>query len=93
MSEMHITVILRLPTGEEYTVSDHYNWPDEVHEVTEDEKIQSTEYLWTDGNLGCDCNKRIYLNRQHGLPLTENNPCGDTIELTHLNVNGRDIIL
>lgn len=54
------------------------------------------EYRWTEGNDACDCNRRNYLLRALGeLGPTESidpDPCGDTIILERLTVNGEVVI-
>lgn len=62
--------------------------------TTEDEYEDSQEFLWSDGNYGCDCNRRLFLCRANGLddPDDEDDPCGNTIELTSLLINGREAL-
>lgn len=47
------------------------------------------EYLWFDGNFGCDCNKRIQINRIKGIAMGDNDdhPCGETIEVKKIVVD------
>jgi hypothetical protein len=36
-----------------------------------------SEYWWTDGNFGCDCNREWGFLRAGDEPLTEDTPCGE----------------
>jgi hypothetical protein len=51
-------------------------------------------YMWTDGNYGCDCNRLLFIEREHGIAVPEDPetgfpPCGDTVKLLSLLVDGR----
>lgn len=35
------------------------------------------EYLWTDGNFGCDCNRHIFFAQARGEGSAEERKCGD----------------
>ncbi len=60
----------------------------ETYEV-EDEYAESQEFLWTDGNYGCDCNRRLFLARLNGLAEPwGGDQCGDSIILESLTVGG-----
>lgn len=44
--------------------------------------IVSTEFMWTDGNYSCDCNRSIFMNEADPtIPLLE---CGSQIQLLGL---------
>lgn len=47
-------------------------------------------FYWTEGNNSCDCNRAMLLNHQHGLNLPAET-CGETITLTQLWRNAREI--
>lgn len=51
----------------------------------------SAEFMWTEGNNACDCNRRLYIWRQDGVSTDDidarENPCGDTIELVAIAVS------
>jgi hypothetical protein len=49
--------------------------------------IDSAIYFWEEGNFGCDCNRRLWIEKYHpGTTKAEvchpDNTCGDTIEVT-----------
>jgi len=52
-------------TGEIRLIEEEY-WDDE-----------SSEYLWTEGNYGCDCNRALFFARSVGEPDPEH-ICGTT---------------
>ena len=35
------------------------------------------EYMWTDGNYSCDCNRALFHARARGVTEPPNPPCGD----------------
>lgn len=73
---------LRLPDGREL----------DVHSETD--SVVGTWYYWTEGNNGCDCNRSLYLGREYGLDFggpDECLPCGDTIVLVSLTVDGKPL--
>lgn len=45
---------------------------------------ETSEYEWTEGNYGCDCNRRLFMARAAGRPEPDANPCGETIVLESL---------
>ena len=83
-----VAITLRLPDGREFT----------CHEDCLAEHADGMWYWWTEGNGGCDCNRSLSLNRAHKLGLGDPNgehclderclPCGDTITLVALSVDG-----
>lgn len=49
----------------------------------------ATEYLWTDGNYGCDCTRRIFFNEHNGLATPDNARCGSGgFSITVFDENG-----
>jgi len=61
------------------------------------------EFVWTEGNFACDCNRQIFLDRRDGaekdwipddgLPRdTDPYPCGHKIELKELHVGNKCLI-
>ena len=36
----------------------------------------AADYLWTEGNNGCDCNRVLYFARFGGEPEPDDPPCG-----------------
>ena len=50
-----------------------------VRVITEDDAWDETaDYIWTDGNFGCDCNRALLFARAAGEPDPENSACGET---------------
>ena len=82
-----VVVRLRLPDGREF----------DCHTDVRRECADGQVFWWTEGNGGCDCNRSLYLNREHALGLGEcehnddvpNLPCGDTMTLVSLTVDGQ----
>ena len=86
---------LQLPDGREFDV--HTEVAPDTESYPGEHPFHGTLYYWTEGNLGCDCNRTLYLNREHGLNLVREPeddcwPCGDTITLLSLTVDGRDLL-
>ena len=69
--ETSATVILELPTGQSrrYIMNFGYGYPEGI-----------AEYMWTEGNYACDCNRSLFL----GLVPEWN--CGDAIKLKSIKV-------
>lgn len=44
-------------------------WPSEQEMI---------DYMWSDGNYACDCNRYLFFCRAIGAPEEDNRPCGDT---------------
>ena len=58
-----------------YTVFLRNNKTEEVKEIPQDgEWEEGSEFWWTEGNMGCDCNRSILF----GDATLENAECGDT---------------
>jgi len=78
---MYIVSIQKTSTGEvrEYIERDH-DWSD------------LDEYMWTDGNYGCDCNRALFFARAADEDETEawEQPCGDDLAYKMLRVVGGD---
>lgn len=54
-------------------------------EYPNDYPRHSIIYHWTEGNYGCDCNRSLFL---FNLEYDDAWPCGETIVLDSLTVNG-----
>jgi hypothetical protein len=39
--------------------------------------IESTVFMWQEGNYSCDCNRALFFARASGDPDPEPRPCGD----------------
>lgn len=48
------------------------------------EDDDASAYMWTEGNYGCDCNKRLFMARAQGREEPDPNPCGESIVLESL---------
>lgn len=45
------------------------------------------EYMWTEGNYSCDCNRRLDMLRALGEPWdVSDSPCGNTIVMEKLSI-------
>ena len=42
--------------------------------------IEGIEYMWTEGNYSCDCNRELFIKRQQGEDAPDRE-CGETYEL------------
>lgn len=53
-----------------------------------DDSGGATEFMWTEGNYSCDCNRRLFMFRAVGKEPSneERDQCGDKIELVSLRV-------
>lgn len=65
MSAAYRVLLKHIPTGEVVEVDHGEVWGD------------SADYLWTDGNWGCDCNRALLFARAKGLPEPAERPCGE----------------
>lgn len=64
---LYQAVLFDRSTGERSTV---------VMDFSED---ADPEYMFTEGNYGCDCNRRLFMARAAGRPDPDPSPCGETI--------------
>ena len=79
MATVPVVARLKLPDGREF----------DVH--TETHQRPGEYSYWTEGNNSCDCNKMLYIEREHGidlLPPDDEYRCGDSITLVSLTVDG-----
>jgi hypothetical protein len=86
------TVVAELEyEGKQYTVTrddwdenaDYLDGPDELERLV--------YYMWTDGNYGCDCNRILFMGLDD--PDSEDfPPCGDTVKLLSLTLDGKDLL-
>jgi hypothetical protein len=60
------------------------SWKDEVYEFDyefEDScSDEGIEFIWTEGNYACDCNRSLFIQRYCNPEFPEL-PCGDAIDL------------
>ena len=69
-------MLMVLPDGREFPYEHDFG-----HAYDQD----SARYMFEDGNYSCDCNKTIFLSREH--PEIEEWDCGDDIELKNFTVS------
>jgi hypothetical protein len=76
------TVVAELEyEGKRYTVT-RDNWGDDTEE-------NHVWYMWMQGNYSCDCNRLLFM----GLDVDiDNPPCGDTVRLLSLTLDGKDLL-
>lgn len=80
---------LRLPDGREFDVRhDAVRAPREAEHSLE----EGMEFMWSEGNYACDCNRAKFLNDQHGLGLDDTRCDTELIELIALTVDGKDVL-
>jgi len=83
MVGMNVSITLFDPaTGVRKTI-------EENHSETSDR--EGTEFYWTEGNNGCDCNRRILMKLVPNASF-EPNPCGNTIKLESLKFDGAEMV-
>jgi len=60
----------------------------EVRETFKDYDYDAADFMWTEGNYACDCNRRLFMARALGAeePKDPNNPCGNSIVLEKLEL-------
>lgn len=51
---------------------------------------ESAQYMFEDGNYGCDCNRSLFLSRQYP-DVAEIDQCGETIEMVSFKVERRPV--
>jgi hypothetical protein len=56
--------ITHIPTGETRIYEDEYEY---------------SEFMWTEGNYSCDCNRHLFFERAIGNEPEEDMPCGNTL--------------
>ena len=66
--------------------------PVDVIDEIDPESADNQDFMWTEGNYACDCNKRLFIARARKEKEPELNPCGDSIRLERLAVGGEVII-
>jgi len=79
-------------TGRRYSHGSGHDHPLAAHPILpswsdEDDLAQTVEYIYTEGNFSCDCNKRLFLARayQQDEP-DEDDECGDTLIIERLTL-------
>ncbi len=64
--------------GREYVIEDDHDWTEE-----------GADYMWSEGNFSCDCNRRLFIARQTDPDGDSHFPCGETVELVRLELRGK----
>jgi hypothetical protein len=56
-----------------------------IPDKCEYDDLQGAEFMWTEGNFGCDCNKSLFIQDQcdESFPDME---CGDEIKLIGIEI-------
>ena len=60
-------------------------------EFTGSISLEGIEFIFTEGNYACDCNRRAMINYAYDHILPEL-PCGDKIKLLSLKVKGKELL-
>lgn len=47
---------------------------------------ETAEWMFTEGNYSCDCNRSLFIRRQHGEHVMPELDCGDEIELIDYHI-------
>lgn len=94
---MSLAVTLRCQ-GEEHTFVDDFEYVPWLHDdgTVARTSFEVAEYMYTEGNYGCDCNKSLFLARHCGVSFERHEnteeedgvwalKCGSSIELVSLN--------
>ena len=53
--------------------------------------ILRNDYLWSEGNFACDCNRALDFSRAVGEAEPDDPPCGETAYSIRISVGGRRI--
>lgn len=77
MARIPVVAQLRLPDGREFSVTI----------PCESQYADGQVFWWTEGNASCDCNRKLFLDREYGLGI-DDGQCGETITLVSLTVDG-----
>lgn len=76
MSDSAVIVLLDPKDGQEKRIPFTLGMPDWEDGI---------EYMWRDGSYSCDCNKRLFIEREAGRePGDDETPCGEKIALVRI---------
>ncbi|MES2339258.1 MAG: hypothetical protein V4537_14285 [Pseudomonadota bacterium] len=65
----------------------------DVTDEVDEQYADNQHYMWTEGNMGCDCNKRLCIERKlRGPGSYDSGPCGTSIKLERLAVAGEVVL-
>jgi len=62
--------ILDSVTGEQRSYQDDFVWSQDPDDFS--------EYIWSDGNYSCDCNRGLFFERAAGIPYSGETVCGQS---------------
>lgn len=69
-----VRVVARIRKNATMEVRDY-----EVDEILEDKKPWPSTFNWVEGNNACDCNRKIFFERAHGVTVDDGDaPCGES---------------
>lgn len=64
-----------------------------AHEAEwEDTDDSATEFMWTEGNYSCDCNRSLFYRGAAGEPEDDRRPCGDERFALTVQSHGGDVV-
>lgn len=71
---VHVDITLRrIADGVERIHVDNVGW--QTEDADAEPAIESAHYWWTEGNGGCDCNRRLFFLRAGGDQIPETDEC------------------
>lgn len=56
------------------------------YDFGEDYPKDAAEFMFTEGNYSCDCNRSLFIKNAYGECSIPELPCGDKIELLSYNI-------
>lgn len=77
-----VKVTLKYQTTTYVVFDDLYVFQEDSND---DEAFSHTLSMWEDGNYSCDCNKSLFIQRQHNEDFQEMT-CGETVELVEIDL-------
>lgn len=89
---MRYTVCIReVATGKTVEYHDSMPWDTEEDQAGNETHI---EFMWSEGNYSCDCNRSLYFHRVLGLPEPEEVRCGHRlyqVDWIKIDATGKEI--
>ena len=88
-------------TGQCFCKGNGYTHPLDAYRIAPPWKDEATlfraiEFIYTDGNFSCDCNKALFLARAAQEEEPEETKCGDTMplrRLTAIRPDGSEVVI
>lgn len=56
-----------------------------------DDSTWHGDYIWSDGNFGCDCNRALFFYQAGGEEEPEMTPCGNSRYALKITLNGEEV--